>query len=431
MPTMRIAPRITLLSVIGLSIATVSCGKREMKDAHRRQFGTRPALAFLHRAPHPGVQHLQYAPDGTLIVAGSCPEAIRMGGTQVSCGGTQHLYIAALDSAGVARWITIGPSYFLGGAFAIDGAGNTIVVGGEHIPTLGTGDAFILKIGSDGKQRWMQRWGGYNASETSVATNAWGEVAAAVWFAGQTPEQPRGGTLRKIDSEGRTIWSRPIPSPPEHNSMQVAVAIDATGEVAVLRTTWRYVPRGGGERKGALVAWSADGTQRWETPVPGEEQSYATVVADSANDGWRVKGSWHRKYGKSGVLRTEERIQGDSRLAGRDPDPDGGFTTYSHFHGSVTIGGAEIHTVDSEALPVANDVRLAGPPGSETDLLLARYTAKKDPVWAFAFGSRGIDSPGPISVSKTGQIAISGRIAQETTIDGKLVGDYFVGAFGP
>ena len=124
-----------------------------------------------------------------------------------------------------------------------DGGGNLFVVGAR-------GPFFLGKYDSDGNELSTREWG--RRGETAIGASISIDEAGSLYVTGR-----RGGSvyLRKLDIQGKGLWTRDFPAPAPGASVRV-LKQDGVGNVYVAGTMGTF--------KGAfLLKYDRDGKQLW------------------------------------------------------------------------------------------------------------------------------------------------------------------------
>ncbi|MBI4702542.1 MAG: hypothetical protein HY744_15590 [Deltaproteobacteria bacterium] len=135
-------------------------------------------------------------PSGSIVVAGAFQGKLALGGKTLNSGGSADVLVAALAPDGKVIWGNGygGPSDQIARAVTLDSQGLVLVAGelqgkidfgGGDLVSAGQNDAFLAKLGPDGKHLWSKRFG-FGAAEraNAVAVDGSGHPVLAGIFAG-------------------------------------------------------------------------------------------------------------------------------------------------------------------------------------------------------------------------------------------------------
>lgn len=163
--------------------------------------------------------------------------------------------------------------------------GGCIVVGLTHSKGNGQGDGWILKLNKNGQRQWDRKYGGENKDEfTAVAAAPGGG-----WFvAGSTASTLAGDTnawLVKLGADGRFVWEKKYGG--DRNDDILAMA--ATGDGGVI-LAGKTESSGAGKEDALLLRVAADGRHLWSKTSGGPETDTAAAVAVTHDGGFIIAG---------------------------------------------------------------------------------------------------------------------------------------------
>ncbi|MFW5740454.1 MAG: hypothetical protein ACOC1F_08815 [Myxococcota bacterium] len=154
---------------------------------------------------------------------------------------------------------------------------------------------FVAKYDAGAERVWTRALGGRGTAfgEPLVAVDAAGGIYVAFAYRGAVdvgtgPVPASGGfdlALSKLDSTGKTIWTRAFPGP-QGNEWMNALVVDAAGSVAIGGTFERAVDFGGGPImsagpiSGYVARFDTLGRHQWSRVFGGQQSS--AVVEDVA-----------------------------------------------------------------------------------------------------------------------------------------------------
>jgi len=164
---------------------------------------------------------------GNIYVGGYFEIAASFGSTNLTSAGGNDLYVAKLNSSGSWQWAKRGggPGYDLVTSISVDGSGNcyatgtyrgTSSFGTTNLTCPGSQDLFVIKLSSSGNWLWAKGTGTTTwAYNTGIVTDSGGNSFLAGMFAGsvtlgsQTLVSAGSADILvgKIDSDGNWLWS--------------------------------------------------------------------------------------------------------------------------------------------------------------------------------------------------------------------------------
>ncbi len=354
---------------------------------------------------------------GNMIVAGTFSGSMTVGGgaTALTSAGASDAFVVKLSPGGAVQW-----SLRLGGAgadsatsVAVDGAGNVLVTGTMTGPVdLGggpvEGHAYLLKLNACGTHVWSKGFTPLYPSAWSeprdVAANAAGTIAlaghqvGAVDFGGGNILSPGGSDtlgpfVQSIAADGTFLWGHAGNPGPNIGAPAAAVAIDATGNVALVGEN-RFTMDLGGCQTSATMPYSdifvrkftATGACVFATMfggADGQSFDHGTDVAFGAGGavvaagdmgagtvgGVAVPGgsvlvsltstgavAWVRPFGQANVRALATDSAGTVNIGG-------------HFSGTVNVGGADLTSAGGH------------------DIFFARYSSASTHLWSVRHGN--------------------------------------------
>jgi hypothetical protein len=229
---------------------------------------------------------------GNLYVAGTT-----YGSLEGTSFGSSDGFVRKLDASGATLWTrqfgTTGPES--GKALVVDGSGNVYVAGTTY-PTGGqsSGDPFVRKLDASGTPLWVHQSGGTDEDEANaVAVDGSGNVYIGGYTYGLTAGSNQGGRdawVRKLNASGVVQWTRQFGS--ADSDELAGAAVDALGNVYVVGTSGGDLA---GTILGASDAfvrkYDTGGTALWTRPVGTTDFEYGIAVAVDGNNNAYVVGS--------------------------------------------------------------------------------------------------------------------------------------------
>jgi hypothetical protein len=364
-----------------------------------RQFGT---------TGFDGASAVAVDASGNVFVAG------RTAGTlpgQLSAGG-QDAFLCKYDPAGAVLWTRQfgGPAGLLvmtgnadsARAAAVDAAGNVYVVGsaeGVLDAVVGARDAFVRKFDAAGNVLWTRQFGSASDDEaTAVAVDASGNVLVVGTTFGALPGQMASGNFdafaRKYDANGTVTWTRQFGTPGFDEALGVAVS--PSGDVYVVGSTFGTLGASSdGARDVYVRRFSSAGAVSWTrqfgSSAGGDE--YGTAIAVD------VAGAAYVAGVTDGAL-----VQGalagglDAFVARLDSS---GTRLWTRQFGSPSNDGAAAITVDVTGQVLVAGDTLGALPGQMSagsgDAFARAYDAAGAEAWTRQFGSTGADTAAGIA----------------------------------
>lgn len=303
--------------------------------------------------------------------------------------GTEHTRDVAVSPAGDAYVV----GYFDGTAEF--GAEKRTAAGDQTVKRNAPTDAFLTKVGADGKLAWTRTFG---AARDDVANG----VAI------------RGNTIVVVGSFLDTLELGPAPKKSAGSDDVYVAAFDPAGQV------------------------------KWVWHAGGIDSDGANTVAATPDGGWIVGGSFSKtaafgsteltskgqtdamliKLGASGDLEWVKTFGGRymDRIRQVRADGQGNLYVLGEFKDVSDWGGGKPLTA-------------AG--GADFDIVLAKYDLNGDPKWAQRFGDQFDEMGGGLTVDPAGNVAITGAFRRHISFgagdDHMSLGeaDIFVARFDP
>jgi len=359
---------------------------------------------------------------GNILLAGTFQGTINLGGSTLTSGGKDDIFIAKLTSTGQHVWSkSFGDGYNQNATgIAADPDGNIIVTGGFvgnvnfgggtlTSDTIFFQDVFIAKFGADGTHVWSKRFGDKNIQQPrGLAVDNAGNTIIVGYF--QNDVDFGGGTLTsaglfdafvaKFNPAGQWQWNKRIGDP--SNQQARAVVVDAQNNVYVGGEASGTVDFGSGPltAEGApsafVVKYDQQGTSVWGHVSKGSGMAATHAVA----------------VGPSGAVAAVGSFQGGFDFGGgllMNPDIDDAWVTMFTAAGAHTytkrFGDQSLQSVEGAILTANGDVVIAGnfqgiidlgggPMTSVDgfDIFVARLDSAGCPVWQRSFGGAGIQS---------------------------------------
>ena len=268
-------------------------------------------------------------------------------------------------------------------AVAVDGQGNSIVVGsfqrtvdfgGGSLVSAGGSDVFAVKYSPTGQHLWSQRFGGIDEDVAQgVAVDRNGNVFVTGYFAGSanfggatfTAVGQTDIFLAKYSPTGGHLWSSRFGG--YNPDRGYAVATDALGNIVVTGYMVGTVDFGGGPLVSAgladvfLAMFTSAGAHMWSRRFGGASSDIAESVA---------------------------------------VDALGNVAAAGYFQGSVNFGGG----------PLAS--------AGGNDIFVARYDANGNHLWSRQWGGASDDRATGVAVDSLGNVIVTGTFTGDVNFGG-------------
>ncbi len=293
--------------------------------------------------------------------------------TKYAATGSQPLWALALKS----------DAEMIRSVVDIDFQGNTIVAGGYngtlavdgHTPrlTVGSYDAYIVKISPSGQPLWVHTFG--NNMEnfiTDVATDGDGNIIVVGFARGDAFDFGPGVSaanvssedifVAKLDSAGTALWAKRVGRAGSPDWF------DPTATVAVSRADGSVIV--GGTHSDTLVF------PPLQLPLLGIDDGFVVKLDAQGN------GLWQKTFG------TKDRWQ---RVADVAYAPSGEVLLTGSFSGEVSLGGSNLEGYINTF-----------------DLLVAKLDANGEHVWSRGYGHDGKQLGNHVSLDARGNVVVIG-----------------------
>lgn len=389
------------------------------------------------------------------------------GTANLTSAGSTDIFILKLDSTGAFGWVKQigGTGADDGNAITTDSSGN-VYVGGRFYSTIdfdpgaGTtnltagsaGDAFVLKLDSNGDYLWAKDMGGnsWNAAY-SIAVHSTGVYTTGL-FAGTTDFDPGAGTanlvapggqtwldqsyVSKLDTDGNYLWAKSIGG--SQWDTGESLAVDSTGAVYLtgyFESTADFDP---GAPTVNLTAVSddvyvlkldADGVYVWAKKLGGTSSDVGMNIAvDSSNNVYTTgyfngTADFDPGAGTANLTSAGARdffiskldSNGDfawvKQVGGTGNDQSTAGNSLVVNSGGVYVAGLFNDTVDFD--PGAGTANLTSGGGSDSFVL--KLDSSGAYVWAHAFSGSAADQPGGLYVNASNEYVYTVGQFQTTT----------------
>ncbi len=289
---------------------------------------------------------------------------------------------------------------------------------------------------ASGKPIWQSGFGGIGVdAPRGVAIGGGGDVYVSGYFDGETDfgggigkKAANGGSdayVVKLGNDGKLAWALTFGSKRDDD----AKAIAARGEIAVVVGNFtdelkigEFSHKAAGSDDLFAVAIDKKGAPQWLWTLGGIDSDGANAVAASPDGGWVIGGSFTdsisfgktllKSKGKTDALLVKLSASGDMEwiksFGGRYDD------TIMHLavdlHGNTYVQGHFADVADWGGTPL----KAGG--GSDNDVVLAKYDPNGDHVWSKNFGNGFNDVAGGVTVDRAGNVTIVGSFENKGPI---------------
>lgn len=361
---------------------------------------------------------LSIASNGDLVVAGST-----RGSLSATNRGFNDVFVARFSANGTRRWVRqIGtPADDLGNDIAAAPNGALYIAGATEgtlgRPTLGGRDAFLGRLETNGRVRWIRQFGSKaKDSLDAVAVNGdsipyvVGTTEGAVRFPWESVSGTSDLFVSRLTQAGGFTWLRQIGSEGDEAAVDLRIS-PSNGPVILANTTGSLAaPNAGGEDV-YVRALNSRGIGRMQAQFGTPEQDRAHGFTVTPDGDVFVAGSTFGTMNEPNAGGG-----GDAFVTRLDSTGDRKWT---HQFGTDTMDEAtSVTTLADGTLAVSGYtngiISFSGSQGG-VDSFVAMLPATRNPVWSHQFGSAVDDSANSVSVSTGGLVYVGG------TIDGQAV----------
>ena len=332
--------------------------------------------------------------DGSIVICGNTSGSRSVAGQPLTSVGGEDAFVMMLEADGTVRWSrTFGAS---GSDVAIDcdvsPMGSVVVTGlfqrrvtfgpGVEATSVGAVDVFTLMLSPSGEPVWVRSAGGAGSDYgNEIAVDRDGNVIVALMYdsddfsfsgqaAGAVPRRGRNDTLVvSYATDGALRWWGAVVG--DGDDLGRGVATDEAGNVIFVGETTSAIMEG----QGLAVGTAAGGSDLFVTS-------------------WTSTGQMRWSARRGGPLDDSARAAGGG--------PDGTVFVGGRFTGTVDFGGVTRSSAD-------------GTP----DLFVARLGPAAAVEWVRSISSTGTEEGVELSVSRRGEIIVSGDFSSDARIEGR------------
>jgi len=252
---------------------------------------------------------------GKVFASGPYSCGIKFGSTTLTPkpGSVKQYWLARASTGGaweMAMEVMRSDSYINVWGMASDSAGNLYLAGpfaknseiaGTSVTSKGNWDGYLVKLGPDGKQKWLLTFGGYSedlANGIAIAPSGdiymLGGFSSTITVGGHTLTHPSPGfrnvMVLKLSSAGKVLWARSLGG--DWNDTPAGLGVDGKGDARVFVSFSRKMTVGGqtytpsskyGYYPYDVFLGKLDSTGKWVWGTTGGGK-YTTLAQDLAVD---------------------------------------------------------------------------------------------------------------------------------------------------
>jgi hypothetical protein len=298
-------------------------------------------------------------------------------------------------------------------------------LGGTTLVASGPSDLALAKYaGQTGAHLWSQRYGGlYDDRANGVAVDGTGAIVIAGFFRGTIDfgtgplTVPFASDLdvfvAKFTATGTATWAKKFPN--TGNDQAYGVAVDTTGNVAIVGTFSNSIDFGGGAMvsENALidvfvVKLTSAGAHTWSMDGAGNVfvTGYAPATLDLGGGslaGFGGTDGFVAKYAAAAGAHLWSRLFGgadNDHGHGVGIDANGNVAVAGRFEGTAAFGGSSLTSAGA------------------TDAFVAKYAAGGAPIWARRLGGADAEQAYDVAFTTGGNPATAGYFYASGTFGG-------------
>jgi len=378
---------------------------------------------------------------GNVLIAGSFNGTVNFGGTDLVAQGTD-VVVAKYNSAGVHQWSKRfgGTMADQGYALATDASGDIFVTGyfqgtagfgGTVLTSGGNNDIFVAKYNASGTHLWSRQLGttDLDIGNSIAADNAGGAIMTG-YLHGIVPSDI---VVLKYNNAGTIQWIKVIGSLDGYDE-GLSVAADAAGNIVVTGSFAGDVDFGGGylstssidDWDAFVVKYNSAGTHLWSSRFGNADLESGFAVKSDPTNNVLVTGYFSGTVNFGGADLTSASSDVDIFLAKYDPD---GVHVWSR-----RFGGTSYETGTSLAVDASSNVFLGGHfhgtanfggpnlvSAGNVDVFFAEYRPDGSYVWSQCFGGTAADAGQSIAVDGAGNRYLTGYFYGQVNFGGGMI----------
>lgn len=361
--------------------------------------------------------------EGNVIVVGSANEALPDVDMDFDYESGPTAFVRKYAPSGEPLWgdqFATG-TWTRGLAVGVDADGNVFVAGDTkgqlgEFPGTGEADAFVVKYDKMGSPQWLKQFGTDDWDVPSaLATTEEGDIVLVGYTQGVLGTIGDGtykdGFAVKFGADGARKWTEQFGTAKEDTAN--AVAVDANGNVFVAGTTEGAlaVADNAGASDLFVMAFDADGKDRWTQQLGGEEYDSATAIGVDGCGNVFVTGYTY------GTL--TERVSEGAYDAALIKFTDEGEQVWLEQFGGGGSDVAYALAIDDEGnVFVAGETDVAFPGQTAlglTDIFVRRYSPDGKEPSTGLFGGDGDDIPLALALDASGKLVLAGSTTSALT----------------
>lgn len=295
--------------------------------------------------------------------------------------------------------------------------------------------------GATGKALWQAAFGGLGIDSTrGVAVGANNDVYLAGYFEGEidfdgsvgkkTSAGKSDAFVAKLGADGKVAWAQTFGAARDDLANAIAVKGD---KIVVAGSFLDSIKIGTFEKKSTgsddlyIAAFDKDGNAEWLWTAGGIDSDGVNAIAATPDGGWVIGGSFTdslqimagsttanlKSKGRTDALLIKLAASGDTewvkQFGGRYDD------TILHVEVDAN-SNVFVQGVFKDMADWGGKQPLKAGGGSDNDVVLAKYDTNGDHVWSQRFGNSFNDVAGGLAIDPSGQVTIAGSFENKGSI---------------